>query len=131
MSAGTEQPRTAVTIAQPTGGVWVRVPARQTTHDGQVLATWGVQVAATGQWVGRCHPIGRTPEALAEAGANAALFAASKTMAGALREAVTAWEEQFASPEGEEAGVSGADLLEWFAQWRVRAERALGQAGAR
>jgi hypothetical protein len=111
--------------------VWVRVPARQTMHDGQVWPTWGVQVAATGQWVGRCHPIGRTPEALAEAGANAVLFAASKAMAQVLREAVTAWEEQFEAADGEKASVSGADLLAWFAQWRLRARRALAQASAR
>ena len=131
MSAGAESFPAAAAIARPTGGVWVRVPARQTMHDGQMLPTWGVQVAATGRWVGRAHPIGPSPEALAEAGANAALFAASKAMAGALREAVTAWEEQFDVPEGGEAGISGADLLEWFARWRVRAGRALAQAGAR
>lgn len=130
MSAGIEQ-SFAGAVARPTGGVWVRVPARQTMHDDQVLPTWGVQAAASGRWVGRAHPIGPTPEDLAEAGANAALFAASKAMAGVLHEAMTAWEEQFDAPGGEEASISGAELLEWFAQWRVRAGRALAQAGAR
>ena len=117
MSAGTEQAIWTGAAARPTGGTWVRVPARQMMHDGQVWPTWGVQVAATGQWVGRCHPIGRTPEVLTEA--------------GALREAVTAWEEQFEAADGEAASISGADLLAWFAQWRLRAQRALAQAGAR
>ena len=129
MSAGIERPLAGT--AQPTGGVWVHVPAWQAMHDGQVLPTWGVQVAATGQWVGRAHPVGPTASEQAEAGANAALFAASKAMAGVLREAMTAWEEQFDAPDGEEASISGADLLAWFAQWRVRAQRALAQAGVR
>ena len=130
MSAGVERSLVGA-AARPTGGTWVRVPARQTMHGGQVWPTWGVQVAATGRWVGRAYPIGPTPETLTEAGANAALFAASKTMAGVLREAMTAWEEQFEAPEGEEASVSGADLVEWFARWRVRAKRALAQVSAR
>lgn len=129
MSAGAERP--SPDAARPTGGTWVRVPARQTMHDGQVWPTWSVQVAATGQWVGRAHPICPSPEELAEAGANAALFAASKAMAGVLREAMAAWEEQFEAPEGEDASISGADLLVWFAQWRVRAKGALAQADAR
>lgn len=109
----------------------MRVRVRQTMHDGQVWPTWGVQVVATGKWVGRAHPIGPSPAEQAEAGANAALFAASKAMAGVLREAMTAWEEQLEASDGEAAGVSGADLLAWFAQWRVRAKGALAQADAR
>jgi hypothetical protein len=131
VSAGAEHPRTATAAVQPTGGVWVRVPAWQTMHGGQVLPTWGVQVAATGRWVGRAHPIGPSPEEQAEAGVNAALFAASKAMAQVLREAMTAWEEQFEAPDGEQASISGADLLAWFALWRVRVQRALAQAGVR
>lgn len=129
MSAGIE--RSLVGTIPPTGGTWVRVPARQTMHDGQVLRTWDVQVAATGRWVGRAHPIGPTTAEQAEAGANAALFAASRAMAAVLHEALVAWEEQFEAPDGEEASISGADLLAWFAGWRVRAQRALAQAGMR
>lgn len=129
MSGSTGRPGTGMT--QPTGGTWVRVPAQQTMHDGQVLPTWGVQVAATGRWVGRAHPIGPSPAEQAEAGANAALFAASKTMAGVLHEAIEAWEERFDASDGEAASVSGADLVAWFTLWRARAQRALAQAGAR
>ena len=129
MSAGIK--RILEDAVRPTGGVWVRVPARQTMHDGQVLPTWGVQVAATGRWVGRAYPIGPTSAEQAEASANAALFAASKAMASVLREAMTAWEEQFEAPDGTEASISDADLLAWFAGWRVRAQRALAQAGVR
>jgi len=100
-----------------------------TMHDGTVLPTWGVMVAATLQWVGRVHPIGEAPEHQAEAQANAMLFAASKTMSELLDEATKAWAEQFDGPEDQDCSVSGADLMDWFAQWRVRARLALDVAG--
>ena len=66
-----------------------------TMHDGTVVRTWGVQVAETGQWVGRVHPIGPDAPHEREAQANAALFAASRLMAEVLLEATQAWSEQF------------------------------------
>ncbi len=112
----------------PTAGNWKLVPTIQTMHDGSILRTWGVQVQGTEQWVGRAHPIGPTPENQAEAQANAALFAASKLMAEMLIEATEAWSEQFDGPEDEDCSISGADLLDWFAQWRLRARKALDAA---
>ena len=114
--------------ALPTAGQWRRVPTRMTMHDGTVMKTWGVQVGETGQWVGRVHPIGPELEGQAEAHANAGLFAASKTLAGLLEEATQAWAEQFDGSEEQDCSVSGADLVEWFAQWRQRARQALDAA---
>lgn len=47
-------------------------------------------------------------------------------MAAVLQEALTAFGAEF------DAGgdVPGADLVQWFAEWRVRARAALGKAGA-
>ncbi|MGI4946799.1 MAG: hypothetical protein ACRYHQ_40615 [Janthinobacterium lividum] len=98
-------------------------------HDGTVLPTWGVMVAATLQWIGKVHPIGETREQQGEAQANAMLFAASRTMSELLDEATRAWAEQFDGPEDQDCSVSGGDLVEWFAQWRVRARQALDVAG--
>ena len=115
--------------APPTAGSWRWVPTQMTMHDRTVMKTWGVQVTDTGQWVGRVHPIGPEPEHQAEAHANAGLFAASKAMANLLEEATQAWAEQFDGPEDKDLSVSGADLTEWFAQWRLRARETLDAAG--
>lgn len=98
-------------------------------HDGSVLPTWGVMVAATQQSVGRVHPLGEGPDCLAEAQANAMLFAASRTMSELLDEATRAWAEQFDGPEDQDCTVSGADLMDWFTQWRLRGRQALDVAG--
>lgn len=115
--------------AEPTRGDWERVPTTQTMHDGTALRTWGVQVSATGQWVGKVHPIGTTTEHQAEAYANAGLFAASRLMAALLTEATQAWVSQFDGPADQDCSISGADLMDWFAQWRLRARAALEHAG--
>jgi len=119
--------RPAIRSAEPTGGDWEWSPTTQTMHDGTVLPTWGVRVAETGQWVGKAHAIGPSPAEQAEAHANGGLFAASKTMSELLVEATQAWAEgkQF----DEDSEISGADLLQWFAQWRPRARQALDAAG--
>jgi hypothetical protein len=115
--------------AGPTGGDWTCVPTQQTMHDGTILITWGVQVGGTDQWVGKAHPIGASPEHQTEAHTNGRLFAASKTMATALMEATQAWADQFDAPADREISVSGGDLVEWFAAWRLRARQVLNAAG--
>jgi hypothetical protein len=115
--------------ADPTPGSWIRLATFQTMDDGLVLPTWGVQVGATGQWVGKVHPVGHNPECKAEAHANAGLFAASKSMAALLTVAVEAWAGQFDGPEDEDLSISGADLIDWFAEWRLSARAALHEAG--
>ena len=105
-------------------GEWVLVPATQTMHDGTVLRTYGVQ--ANGIWVGRVHPIGPGREERALAKRHAALFAASKGMAAALREAL----EMFGDEFDRDLPIDGAELVQRFAAWRARAKAALGEAGA-
>ena len=97
-------------------------------HDGSALRTWGVQVAETGQWVGKVHGLGTSTESQAEAYANGGLFAASKEMADLLDEATRAWALQFdATCHG--CSVPGADLVEWFTAWRRKARQVLDAAG--
>ena len=117
--------------ADPTAGEWRWVPTHMTMLDGSLVRTWGVQVGSTGQWIGRVHPIGPEPALQAEAHANAGLFAASKAMSELLIEATRAWSEVFDAPDDSEhnLSVSGADLMDWFAQWRLRARSALDAAG--
>ena len=114
---------------EPTSGEWKRVATIQTMHDGTVLPTWGVMVADTLQWIGKSHPLGEGQQCHAESQANAGLFAASKTMAGLLEEATTAWAEQFDGGDDQDRSVSGADLVEWFARWRLRARTVLDTVG--
>ena len=121
--------RAGVRSAEPTAGEWRWVPTHMTMHDGSMVRTWGVQVGATGQWVGRVHPIGSEPTMQAEAHANARLFAASKAMSELLLEATRAWSEQFDGPDDRDLSVSGADLVDFFPQWRLRARAALDAAG--
>jgi hypothetical protein len=111
--------------AHPTDGEWNWASTVQTMHDGTVLRTWGVMVEDTLQWIGKAHPLGETVEQQAEAHANVTLFAASKQMATLLDEAVQAWAAQFDGPEDQDRSVSGADLMDWFAQWRLRARQVL------
>ncbi len=117
--------RRAIRSAGPTGGEWRWSATTQATHDGTVLPTWGVRVAETGQWVGKAHAIGSSPAKQAEAHANDGLFAASKTMSELLVEAMQAWTGQF----DDDSAISGADLLQWFVEWRLRARLALDAAG--
>jgi hypothetical protein len=113
----------------PTAGEWKCTTTVQTLHDGSVLPTWGVLVSDTRQWVGEVHAIGLGPEQRAEAYANAGLFAASKAMASVLKEATEAWSRQFDGVGDEDCSISGADFLDWFAQWRLSARAVLEQAG--
>ncbi len=121
--------RPSIRTAEPTAGEWKWVATFQTMHDGTKLPTWGVMVSDTMQWVGKAHPLGEGQQCQAEAHANAGLFAASKAMAGLLAEATKAWAEQFDGPDDQDLSISGADLLDWFAQWRLRARKALDAAG--
>ena len=122
MSAAAESTPGPVDLAALLDGQWVLVPTTQTMHDGSELRTWGVQ--ANGVWIGRAHPVGSNPMEQALAHRHAALFAASKRMAELLSQALCDW-PQFDADEK----VSGADLVDWFAQWRLCARRVLAQAG--
>lgn len=110
-----------VDLAALLHGAWTLAATTQAMHDGTVLRTWGVQ--AGGVWVGRAHPIGPNPAEQALARRHAALFAASKQMAELLGQALCDWP----GFDGDE-DMSGADLVDWFAQWRVRVRSALTQA---
>ena len=44
----------------------------------------------------------------------------SPAMRSLLAEALGAWSEQFDGPDDRDLSVSGADLVEWFAEWRLR-----------
>ncbi len=46
-------------------------------------------------------------------------------MLALLREALAAWAEQFDEPEDQDLSVSGADLVDWFSQWRLRVREQL------
>ena len=63
-----------------------------------------------------------------EAGEYARLLSLSPTMLTLLREALGAWAMQFDGPNGAsdaDLHVSGPDLLEWFAGWRMRVRQEL------
>lgn len=126
MSArGQAKPETApVDVAALLDGPWVVVATKQRMHDGSTLPTYGVQ--ANGLWIGRAHLLGPDPTEQALARRHAVLFAASKAMAAVLQEALAAFASAFEANEP----VPGADLVEWFAEWRIRVRAALDRAGA-
>ena len=115
-------------IGAETPGLWRRLSTTQTMHNGTVLLTWGVQVSGTQQWVGKAHAVGPSLDEKAEAFANAGLFAASKEMAILLMEATQAWAAQFDEADPDSVEISGADLVAWFAEWRLRVRKALDVA---
>ena len=96
---------------------------------GTLVPTWGVKVAATDQWIAKAHALGPTMEQQAEAHANAGLFAGSKMMAVLLEEATKVWAQQFDGPAHQDCSVSGADLMDWFTEWRQRARQTLDATG--
>lgn len=55
-----------------------------------------------------------------EANRYAHLLAASPVMLELLEEALGIWSERFDGPEDEDLSVPGADLVDWFAAWRLR-----------
>jgi hypothetical protein len=115
-------------LGAETPGLWRRVSTTQTMHDGTLLLTWGVQISTTRQWVGKAHAVGPSLDEKAESYANAGLFAASKEMAVLLKEAADVWSAQFDETDPDSLEIPGADLLEWFAQWRLRAKQLLDVA---
>lgn len=50
-------------------------------------------------------------------------------MVAVLQDALLAWREQFDGPQDDDLHLSGADLIEWFTSWRLRAREALKAAG--
>ncbi len=96
--------------------------------DGHALVRTDISPAAEVAIVrGRSGCGGREPEQLAE------LLGLSPVMLELLREALGAWAQQFDAPdEADDADhyVSGADLVEWFADWRLRVRAALTPASA-
>ena len=68
--------------------------------------------------------------ALGEAKRYAQLLGLSPVMLALLREALDAWSEQFDAPDDApdtDQYVSGADLVEWFAGWRLRVRERLAE----
>lgn len=63
--------------------------------------------------------------AVGEAKAYADLLASSPPMLALLNEALGVWAEQFDGPEDQDLSISGADLVDWFADWRLRVRAGL------
>ena len=61
---------------------------------------------------------------LASCEANARLIVAAPKMSALLREALDDW-PQFDTDDD----VNGGDMVDWFAQWRIRVREALGAGG--
>lgn len=53
----------------------------------------------------------------------------NKEIRDLLTEALGAWKEQFeGDPNESNCDISGADFLDWFAEWRQRAQDAFNRA---
>ena len=103
-----------------------RIGNRRT--DGHVLIRTDISPAAE---VAVVH--GGSTRRCSEAEQLAELLGLSPVMLELLREALGAWAEQFdAMDEADDTDhyVSGADLVEWFADWRLRVRTALTPASA-
>ncbi len=69
-----------------------------------------------------------TDRGIGEAEKYAQLLGLSPVMLTLLQEALGAWAEQFDAPDDAPDGdhyVSGSDLVEWFADWRLRVREGL------
>ena len=86
--------------------------------------SWTMEVKGGGLGIDDRDPSGGKAEP--EAPSDAAMLANGTQMAAVLLEATQVWAELFE----QDAPISGADLMEWFTAWRVRARAALGRAGA-
>lgn len=60
---------------------------------------------------------------------NADAAAANRAMTHLLREATQAWADQFDGSDTIDRSVTGADLVDWFSEWRQRAKAVIGQIG--
>ena len=63
--------------------------------------------------------------AAGEAEACSALLALAPAMLDLLRDALTAWSDQFEGDDDTDLHVSGADFIDWFTGWRCTAKRRL------
>jgi len=57
------------------------------------------------------------------------VMASAPALSAVLMEALQAWSDKFDGPQDEDLHLSGADLIEWFTSWRLRAREALKAAG--
>ncbi|ACB97287.1 hypothetical protein [Beijerinckia indica] len=87
--------------------------------DGTILPTDIVKSLGDFSIIAKMHPIGPTDQDQDRRRANAQLFIASRDMALLLEEAFTAYSAEFENDQD----ISGADFLEWFANWRQRVKR--------
>ena len=107
-----------------TPGRWITIPIKMTMHGGTRLPTFAI--IATGpdaceQFVGRAHPKDGTPDDRPIVEMDARLFAASKQMATLLLQALAYEEDAFRL----DMPVDGGDLVDWFAEWRLKVSRLL------
>jgi hypothetical protein len=63
-----------------------------------------------------------TREGVYQAEAIARLISATPQLRDLLFEAIHVWAAEFDAPPDVEGYVSGADLVDWFAQWRLKAK---------
>ena len=69
-----------------------------------------------------------TAEGVHEAEHAAAAIAALPKLYEILQQATQAWSEEFDGDDEVDLNVSGADLVDWFGQWRLAAKAALAAA---
>jgi hypothetical protein len=63
-----------------------------------------------------------TPEGVHQAEAIARLITVTPQLRDLLSEAIHVWAAAFDAPPDVEGCVSGADLVDWFARWRLKAK---------
>jgi len=69
-----------------------------------------------------------TAEGVHEAEQAAAAIATLPKLYDVLQQATQAWSEEFDGDDETNPSVSGADLVDWFSQWRLAAKAALAAA---
>ncbi|MBB3175542.1 hypothetical protein FHR90_003398 [Endobacter medicaginis] len=114
--------------SRATPGDWQVRPGRMAMCGGEKLQTlqiWTRENTA----VAKLHPIQGLPEDREAVATNARLIAASKPMAEMLMEALRYEADQFDGHWDLPLDVSGADLVDWFTDWRERVKRVLDVPG--
>lgn len=114
--------------SRATPGDWLARPGQMTMYGGSKLPTFQVWTREQTA-VAKLHPIQGLPQDRDMVEMNAHLIAASKPMAEMLLEALRYEADQFDGDPDLPLDVSGADLVDWFTDWRERVKRVLNVPG--
>ncbi|ACB97241.1 hypothetical protein [Beijerinckia indica] len=110
-------------LALATPGLWFVEPGQKLMADDTLLPIDWIKSGDDLGCIGAAHFVGPGVNERQRGYANALLFSASREMALLLEEALTVYDNEFEN----DLEISGADLLDWFFNWRLRVKRLVNE----